>query len=48
MGMLLLLYCSKQSLIFEFKGRPTMIKVGDYDTPLPNVDPVGPLVPLGA
>jgi hypothetical protein len=21
-------------------GRPTMIKVGDYDTPLPNVDPI--------
>ena len=38
-------YCrSKQTLvlILAFQGRPTMIKDGDYETPLPNVDPVGP------
>lgn len=35
-------------LKFAFQGRPTMIKVGDYDTPLPDVDPVGPLLLLCA
>lgn len=32
-----------QYWISAFKGRPTMVKDGDYETPLPDVDPVGSL-----